>query len=272
MFKKYNRLFTFGCSFTEYPWPTWANILAYELNIPFYNYGRSGAGNQFIANTVMQSDSHFQFTENDLIVICWTNVCREDKWVNNRWITPGNIYSQETYDSSYVNQFADPEGYLIRDTATIAMIKSFLDSKNCDYHLLSMGDIFKWCSQYASNETRDLHTTLYNMYKPTLSMIKPSYYEILWNDDIKLLKKEYYDIFGNAFIDFHPLPCHHLTYLMKIFDQHSFSDRTKLKVATTNTELLALLKNSKTKRIDDELNALLRSSIRINKSEHIHII
>ena len=54
--KKPTRIFTFGCSFTDYIWPTWANIIAYDLNIPFHNYGRGGAGNQFIFNTIMQAE------------------------------------------------------------------------------------------------------------------------------------------------------------------------------------------------------------------------
>ena len=58
------RLFTFGCSFTSYHWPTWANILAYDYDIPLYNYGLNGAGNQFIFNMLMQADSFNNFTEN----------------------------------------------------------------------------------------------------------------------------------------------------------------------------------------------------------------
>ena len=35
----YNRLFTFGCSYTRYNWPTWADIIADDLQIPFQNWG-----------------------------------------------------------------------------------------------------------------------------------------------------------------------------------------------------------------------------------------
>ena len=45
------RIFTFGCSFTNYLWSTWANILGYEFReAEFYNFGKSGAGNQYIFN------------------------------------------------------------------------------------------------------------------------------------------------------------------------------------------------------------------------------
>jgi hypothetical protein len=42
---KFKRAFLFGCSYTEYKWPTWANILKKDLDIPVYNWGLSGLGN-----------------------------------------------------------------------------------------------------------------------------------------------------------------------------------------------------------------------------------
>ena len=36
------RLFTFGCSFTQYWWPTWADILGYQHDF-YENWGRCGA-------------------------------------------------------------------------------------------------------------------------------------------------------------------------------------------------------------------------------------
>ena len=36
-----SRLFTFGCSFTNYAWPTWADFLGLEFE-HFENWGVSG--------------------------------------------------------------------------------------------------------------------------------------------------------------------------------------------------------------------------------------
>jgi hypothetical protein len=42
---KYKRFFAFGRSFTDYLWPTWADIIGRE--IPYYeNWGHGAAGNQ----------------------------------------------------------------------------------------------------------------------------------------------------------------------------------------------------------------------------------
>ena len=48
-FKKYKRVFAFGCSFTCYRWPTWADLIGKQCEgAEFRNYGKSGAGNLFI--------------------------------------------------------------------------------------------------------------------------------------------------------------------------------------------------------------------------------
>ena len=38
MLQKYNRFFSFGCSFTQYHWPTWANVIGMHFDYDnFYN-------------------------------------------------------------------------------------------------------------------------------------------------------------------------------------------------------------------------------------------
>ena len=46
------RLFTFGCSVTEFIWPTWADILGREFDY-YENWGRVGAGNLYIFNSII---------------------------------------------------------------------------------------------------------------------------------------------------------------------------------------------------------------------------
>ena len=78
------RLFTFGCSFTQYLWPTWANVLGREF-AHFENWGRMAAGNQFIFNSLIECHLKKQLGPNDTVGIMWTNVFREDRYVNNQW-------------------------------------------------------------------------------------------------------------------------------------------------------------------------------------------
>ena len=134
------RLFAFGCSFTNYYWPTWVDIVAQELQIPYYNYGQAGAGNQYIFNKLMQADSYYQFDKNDLVIVCWTNVAREDRYAHGHWETPGNIYTQSSYDEKFVRQWADPVGYAVRDFATIKAVAGFLSGRQTQHHFLEFID------------------------------------------------------------------------------------------------------------------------------------
>ena len=45
-------LYTFGCSFTKYVWPTWADLLLSQVDGE--NWGMCGGGNKFIFETLME--------------------------------------------------------------------------------------------------------------------------------------------------------------------------------------------------------------------------
>ena len=118
-----SRLFTFGCSFTNNRWPTWADIVGRGFEY-YKNWGKEGAGNSFIFYSLIECVKREQITSQDTVMIMWTNIGREDRYIRNLgWITPGSIYKQDTYDKNFVEQFADPTGYLIRDMANVAAAK-----------------------------------------------------------------------------------------------------------------------------------------------------
>ena len=74
------RLYTFGCSFTQYFWPTWADILGQEFDY-YENWGKLGGGNQFIFNSIIECSLRNKLTPNDTVAIMWTNVTREDRYI-----------------------------------------------------------------------------------------------------------------------------------------------------------------------------------------------
>jgi len=123
----YKRIFAFGCSMTKYRWPTWADIYASDKTTEFYNYGHSGAGNQFIANQIVETSQRFNWDDEDLILVMWSSITREDRYVTE-WLLPGNIYSQDLYDEQFMDMFVSEKGYLIRDLATIKLTESFLSN------------------------------------------------------------------------------------------------------------------------------------------------
>jgi hypothetical protein len=256
------RVFTFGCSFTNYAWSMWPEIIAYDLNIPLYNYGRSGAGNQFISNCITQAHAKHCFTDDDLVIVCWTNICREDRWVDGEWLLAGNIFSQDIYSSKWVKKFVDPLGYFIRDLSCINLVDVFLKSTNCQYHFLSMMNMFnadQWGDNIVKTCTKlnpdtgimdDVLDTVSSMYKSSTNKINKSFYEILWNNDISLKLSQEAERFEGLFDDGHPWPEESLKYLEEIFSNHHFRLETKNKVAEVNLSIINEIKNyTKTAKI-----------------------
>lgn len=131
--KSYKRLFIFGCSFSVYHWPTWANVLHLETpDAQFYNFAKSGGGNFFIYAQIIAANQKYKFTKDDCIAVMWSTHGREDRFMNNHWETPGNIWSQGTYDEKFVKRFADIKGYLVRDLAIFKGAKIILDALPSD--------------------------------------------------------------------------------------------------------------------------------------------
>jgi len=247
--KNPRRFFAFGCSFTHYYWSSWPEIIAFDLNIPFYNYGQSGAGNQYIANMVCQADAIHKFTKDDLIVVSWTNVAREDRWIDGQWITPGNIYTQGIYDNKFVEKWADPIGYLIRDLSSIKLIKQFLFRKGCEFHFLSMCNIVSIFDQSSGKgivpeKLKSKYEKLLFLYDEEINFIQPSFFDILWNNDINKNKFALEESKGfTYFKDGHPYPEEHFVYLKNVFNQHTFNIETQLKIKEIQENFLKFIEN-----------------------------
>lgn len=107
-----SRFFAYGCSFTKYYYPTWADIICAESK-EGYNYGRLGSGNQLIAHRIWETHARKKFNENDTIIIMWSNFFREDEY-NKGWQTLGNVFFYK--DNVTVE---DLPYYVYRDCNTI---------------------------------------------------------------------------------------------------------------------------------------------------------
>ena len=84
-----NRIFFFGCSYTHFAWPTWADILGVhasgyaidcpELNnnsVATYNFGRSGDSNAGIMHRLLLANAQYNFKSDDIICVQWTSKFR----------------------------------------------------------------------------------------------------------------------------------------------------------------------------------------------------
>lgn len=104
-----NRVFTFGCSFTKYVWPTWANILSVSPNIDLQNWGSIGQGNDFIHKRVIECNAINKFTPDDTVIILWSEHLRFDlldieyKWKSERIFDNENWNHTLGYYKSIIN-------------------------------------------------------------------------------------------------------------------------------------------------------------------------
>jgi hypothetical protein len=191
------RLFTFGCSFTNYRWSTWADILSTEYR-EFYNWGQSGSGNHFIFNSIVEANQRHNFTAGDTVVVCWTNVMREDRYTD-RWQTLGNITTCPIYNTEYVRDTVTERGSLIRDLAMIKAAMVLLKTKrNLKWKFISVCPLSN-PNQFDNTPSAD--QDVLRLYQDVLNTVLPSYQEILFKNGWRN---------GG---DPHPTPKEHLAYL-----------------------------------------------------------
>lgn len=177
------RLYTFGCSFTQYFWPTWADILGREFD-HYENWGRMAGGNQYIFNSITECLVKNQLTKDDTIIVMWTGVTREDRYVKEKggWVNIGNIFSQKVFSPEFVKEWGDIPGYYIRDLATIHATKRMLDTYGVPYIFASMIPINS-ADQYVFDDISNELKEYFTVYNESLSRIRPSVFEVIFNYD-----------------------------------------------------------------------------------------
>lgn len=181
---------------------TWADILAHGYQ-EYYNWGQSGAGNHYIFNSVMEADQRRPFRDGDTVMICWTNIMRDDWYTQRRWRTVGGIWDTPIYTREFISDHVDPRGYLIRDLAFIKAAKTLLDARpGVTWRMFSM------CPMSAHDIWDQVDVKLQDcidLYQSTLSSLLPSFQEVLrpagWGANHRP---------GD---DDHPTPQEHLAYL-----------------------------------------------------------
>lgn len=236
------RLFTFGCSFTQYwRWPTWADALGREYDY-YENWGICGAGNSLILNSLIECNQRQNLTADDDVYIMWTNTSREDRYVGNRWLAQGNIYwtAGSEIPSEYVKRFACERGYLIRDLANITAARHLLTHWECNWKFLSMVPLHK------TNQSNELgfnpadsvgdDMDVKGLYQETLSYIEPSVFKVLFNGDWRS-RPGLPDSYDPKQRDFHPTPLEHLEYFDTVCPGKITRTDTRAWMATCEQQL-----------------------------------
>jgi hypothetical protein len=114
------RIFTFGCSFTQYHWPTWADIINFDLDNKLYNWGICGIGNIAILHLMLECDLKHQFKSNDVILVNWSSWHREDRlFTGSAWRQGGNIFNNA--DQSFIDKYWSEHNDIVKNTSAIIM-------------------------------------------------------------------------------------------------------------------------------------------------------
>jgi len=236
-FSKYKRFFAFGCSFTGYNWPTWADIIGQEIP-NYYNYGVSGAGNYYIFQSVMTADKLFKFTPDDLVMIKWSNVHREDRYIDdsinpengerwtNKWLTPGNIYSQNTYNKNFMAYYSDTH-CVLRDLALLETLMSYLELKNLDFDFLSMVPLTGSLDGSTYELSKSAQLAL-SCYKPMTDKMPPSIFELIFNNNWHSIqpRAKYKTSWDPNYVDNHAHPQEHFDYIKNLYPETEFKQST----------------------------------------------
>ena len=193
--KNYKRFYAFGDSYTKYYWPTYADIIGHNMQGLYQNWGLKGAGNHYIFNSIVECNQRDKFTSDDLVIVMWTGVTREDRYVDNHWSTAATEYRTIAYGEYWMRKYGtEIRGNLIRDLAYIKSTQILLNSVGCDYTFCNSIDIIR--------DDRDVT----ELYSDVLDIIKPSLY-----NEIKNNKRP-------NFNDMHPTPRESATYIKKHID------------------------------------------------------
>ena len=135
----YNRCFTFGCSFTKYAWPTWADIIHHQADFPVTNWALPGLGNVGIASLMLECDLKYKFTDKDLILVMWSSWTREDRFLQGRWKSVGSVFANYYYDQTFIEKYWDWENDVIKNSNAILMANKCFDI-SAQFSIMPYGD------------------------------------------------------------------------------------------------------------------------------------
>lgn len=218
------RLFAFGCSFTNYRWSTWADCLAPEFDC-FENWGQAGGGNHYIFNSVMEADQRYHFGADDTVLVCWTSLHREDRYVDGRWHTPGNAYfATNVFNEEYLKTHMDERGYLIRDLAYIKAVKTLLENRaKLTWRFLSMVELV---ARPTADDDVSQHRDVMRLYSDVLDSILPGYDKTVFANN-----------WPKPGADPHPSPAEHLAYLDAVLPGWMTKQETRAKMLDQSVNL-----------------------------------
>ena len=129
------RLFTFGCSHTQYVWPSWADILGLNFE-QFYNFGQPGSGIFYTLYQFVFGNQHFKFGTNDTLIFMLSNEDRLDIVKQGQWLSEGHtLHNRHIFGEKFFEHYSEVHAI---ESAYIYVyfLKNMLDTLDCNYKIL----------------------------------------------------------------------------------------------------------------------------------------
>lgn len=190
------RFFAFGCSYTRYHYPTWADIIGAGFD-EFYNYGQAGVGNRYIFSAVAEANIVHKFTSNDLIMIEWSAVEREEEFFDSRWNT--QLHRGKKQREGYTN-----ENKLLETLTYIIIVKALLTAMGIEHRFFPMIDFADADCQFPD---------MLNFYKKAVESLMPGFVNSI--EAVRPVR-----ISNRIIHDGHHLPWEHYDYVQRYLPEY----------------------------------------------------
>jgi hypothetical protein len=210
-----SRFFAYGCSFTKYYYPTWADIIINDHD-EGYNCGRLGSGNQLIANRICETNAVKKFNSDDTIIIMWSNFFRDDVYKDkDGWQTKGNIFF-------YKDNVEDLSHYVYRDCNLITSTLYSLRTTGATVVSTSINNPY---NDDLMLQDKNICNIL-DRYEPWVRPQTKTLHEHCWYPNIHKDKTRPQVCIDTLWqIEDHPLPLEHCDFVENVL-QYNISEKT----------------------------------------------
>jgi hypothetical protein len=217
-------LYTFGCSFTEYPWPTWADIIGYDYK-HFENWGKCGTGNEYSFLSLVEVLNSRSITSNDNIMICWSSLTRIDVRRDGHWDGKGNIFKSDV-PRTIINFIYNDEGFAYKSIQYVLSACMLLSKINVRWKMFFMSDFFD-----EKHEGYKSESTLREYFYKQLAQYGDHILRVpMWQSLINDPKKMYTAMGPRGYgphEDYHLTPISHVKYIDTYMSEIQLSDKAR---------------------------------------------
>lgn len=138
------KLLTFGCSYTNYYWPTWSDMLGYQFD-DYQNWAISGLGNNAIMQRLNEAVTSTNLEKDDIVVVQFTDFNRLDLHSIGilpfgNWRAGGNIW-MKSVEEPWIKQTWNEDSYMYMNHNYISMAITLLNSLPCKWAVTSSVDV-----------------------------------------------------------------------------------------------------------------------------------